>query len=128
MLRAGVDMIEVDRIDQAILRHGDRFFSRFFTKQELIDSNGRTTTLAARFAAKEAVAKALGTGIGEVGWLEIEILTGARREPILLLHGDALRVSRQLGLRHWTISLSHTHEHAVAVAVALSGDTDEDDE
>jgi len=128
MLRAGVDMIEVERIDQAILRHGDRFFSRFFTKQELIDSNGRTTTLAARFAAKEAVAKALGTGIGEVGWLEIEILTGPRREPILLLHGDALRVSRQLGLSHWTISLSHTHEHAVAVVVALSGDDDEDDE
>jgi len=128
MLRAGVDMIEVDRIDQAILRHGERFFERFFTKQELIDSNGRTTTLAARFAAKEAVAKALGTGIGEVGWLEIEILTGPRREPILLLHGDALRVSRQLGLSHWTISLSHTHEHAMAVAVALSGDPDEDDE
>jgi len=128
MLRAGVDMIEVDRIDHAILRHGDRFFNRFFTKQELIDSNGRTTTLAARFAAKEAVAKALGTGIGEVGWLEIEILTGPRREPILLLHGDALRVSRQLGLSHWTISLSHTHEHAMAVAVALSGDPDEDDE
>jgi len=128
MLRAGVDMIEVERIDQAILRHGERFFERFFTKQELIDSNGRTTTLAARFAAKEAVAKALGTGIGEVGWLEIEILTGPRREPILLLHGDALRVSRQLGLSHWTISLSHTHEHAMAVAVALSGDPDEDDE
>jgi holo-[acyl-carrier protein] synthase len=127
MLRAGVDMIEVERIDQAILRHGERFFERFFTKQELIDSNGRTTTLAARFAAKEAVAKALGTGIGEVGWLEIEILTGPRREPILRLHGDALRVSRQLGLTRWTISLSHTHEHAVAVAVALSGGDDEAD-
>jgi holo-[acyl-carrier protein] synthase len=127
MLRAGVDMIEVERIDQAILRHGERFFERFFTKQELIDSNGRTTALAARFAAKEAVAKALGTGIGEVGWLEIEILTGLRREPILRLHGDALRVSRQLGLTRWTISLSHTHEHAVAVAVALSGGDDEAD-
>ncbi len=127
MLRAGVDMIEVERIDQAILRHGERFFERFFTKQELIDSNGRTTALAARFAAKEAVAKALGTGIGEVGWLEIEILNGPRREPILRLHGDARRVSRQLGLSRWTISLSHTHEHAVAVAVALSG-PDEADE
>ncbi len=127
MLRAGVDMIEVERIDQAILRHGERFFERFFTKQELIDSNGRTTALAARFAAKEAVAKALGTGIGEVGWLEIEILNGPRREPILRLHGDAQRVSRQLGLSRWTISLSHTHEHAVAVAVALSG-PDEADE
>lgn len=128
MLRAGVDMIEVERIDEAILRYGHRFFERFFTEQELIDSNGRTPALAARFAAKEAVAKALGTGIGEVGWLEIEILTGPRREPVLRLHGDALRVSRELGLGHWTVSLSHTHEHAVAVAVAMGGDIDIDDE
>jgi holo-[acyl-carrier protein] synthase len=129
MLRAGVDMIEVERIDDAILRYGPRFFERFFTEQELIDSNGRTPALAARFAAKEAVAKALGTGIGEVGWLEIEILTGPRREPILRLHGDALRVSRELGLSRWTVSLSDTHEHAVAVAVAMGGILeDEDDE
>jgi len=129
MLRSGVDMIEVERIDDAILRYGHRFFERFFTEQELIDANGRTPALAARFAAKEAVAKALGTGIGEVGWLEIEILTGPRREPILLLHGDALRVSRELGLSRWTVSLSHTHEHAVAVAVAMGGILeDEDDE
>jgi holo-[acyl-carrier protein] synthase len=128
MLRAGVDMIEVERIDEAILRYGHRFFERFFTEQELIDSNGRTPALAARFAAKEAVAKALGTGIGEVGWLEIEILTGPRREPVLRLHGDALRVSRELGLSYWTVSLSHTHEHAVAVAVAMGGDIDIDDE
>jgi len=125
MLRSGVDMIEVERIDQAILRHGHRFFERFFTQQELIDSNGRTTALAARFAAKEAVAKALGTGIGDVGWREIEILTGERREPRLKLHGDARRVARALGLTHWSISLSHTHEHAVAVAVAM-GEPDDD--
>jgi holo-[acyl-carrier protein] synthase len=128
MLRAGVDMIEVERIDEAILRYGHRFFERFFTEQELIDSNGRTPALAARFAAKEAVAKALGTGIGEVGWLEIEILTGPRREPILRLYGDALRVSRELGLSHWTVSLSHTHEHAVAVAVAMGGGIDDEDD
>lgn len=128
MLRAGIDMIEVDRIDEAILRYGHRFFERFFTEQELIDSNGRTPALAGRFAAKEAVAKALGTGIGEVGWLEIEILTGPRREPILRLHDDALRVSRELGLSHWSISLSHTHEHAVAVAVAMGGAIDDEDD
>lgn len=128
MLRTGVDMIEVDRIDDAILRHGQRFFERFFTEQELIDANGRTPALAARFAAKEAVAKALGTGIGEVGWLEIEILTGPRRDPFLRLHGDALRVARDLGLERWAISLSHTHEHAVAVAVAMGGELDDEDE
>jgi holo-[acyl-carrier protein] synthase len=128
VLRAGVDMIEVERIVEAILRYGDRFFDRFFTEQELIDANGRATALAARFAAKEAVAKALGTGIGEVGWLEIEILTGPRREPILRLHGDAQRVARELGLTRWAISLSDTHEHAVAVAVALGGELDSEDE
>lgn len=119
MLRSGVDMIEVYRIDRAILRHGQRFFDRFFTKQELIDCGGRTPALAARFAAKEAVAKALGTGIGDVSWKEIEIVNGVQREPILLLHGNAVRVANELNLGEWSVSLSHTHEHAVAVAVAL---------
>ena len=76
MMRSGVDLIEVERIDQAILRHGDRFFDRFFTTQELIDAAGYTPALAARFAAKEAVSKALGTGIGEIGWKDIEIVNG----------------------------------------------------
>lgn len=120
MVRSGVDMIEVHRIDRAILRHGQRFFERFFTEQELIDCGGRTPALAARFAAKEAVAKALGTGIGEVSWKDIEVVNGTQREPILRLYGSANRVADELNLGHWTVSLSHTHEHAVAVAVALS--------
>jgi holo-[acyl-carrier protein] synthase len=81
MLSTGVDIIEVARIDAAILRHRERFFQRFFTTQELIEAEGRTPALAARFAAKEAVAKALGCGIGDVGWKEIEI-------PTLLRCGD----------------------------------------
>ena len=121
MVRSGVDIIEIDRIDRAILRYGERFFGRFYTTRELIDANGRTPALAARFAAKEAVAKALGTGIGEVGWHEIEIVTGPRRQPQLVLHGGARRLADSLGLTAWSISLSHTHEHAVAVAVALQG-------
>ena len=119
MIHSGVDIIEVERIDKAILRHGQRFFDRFYTAQELIDSNGHTPALAARFAAKEAVAKALGTGIGDVGWKEIEIINGPRRQPILRLHGEAERLSETMGLEEWAISLSHTHEHAVAVAVAI---------
>lgn len=118
-LRTGVDIIEIERIDRAILRHGKRFFERFFTAQELIDCGGRTPALAARFAAKEAVAKALGTGIGDVGWKDIEIVNGARREPVLHLLGPAQALASKKGLRVWSISLSHTHEHAVAVAVAL---------
>ena len=128
MVRSGVDMIEVERIVNAILRYGDRFFERFFTEQELIDANGRATALAARFAAKEAVAKALGTGIGEVSWREIEILTGERREPLLHLHGTRAASRTRWGCCTGAISLSHTHEHAVAVAVALGGQGDEDED
>ncbi|MGH2523326.1 MAG: holo-ACP synthase [Anaerolineales bacterium] len=118
MIRTGVDIIEVSRIDQAILRHGHRFFDRFFTARELIEAEGRTPALAARFAAKEAVAKALGCGIGEVGWKEIEILRDPRRRPEVVLHGAAQQRAAELGLREWSVSLSHTHEHAVALVVA----------
>ena len=119
-LRSGVDIIEVDRIDNAILRHGRRFFDRFYTSQELIDSDGQTPSLAARFAAKEAVAKALGTGIGQVAWKDIEVVTGPRREPMLRLHGQAQELADSMGLTDWAISLSHTEQHAVAVAVAFN--------
>lgn len=121
MVRSGVDIIEVDRIDNAILRHGQRFFERFYTPQELIDSAGRTPALAARFAAKEAVAKALGTGIGAVGWRDIEVRAGANREPVLQLYGPARKIAADLGIQAWSISLSHTNFHAVAVAIAISG-------
>lgn len=116
-MRSGVDMIEVERIDHAILRHGDRFFERFFTPQELIDAAGHTPALAARFAAKEAVSKALGTGIGDIGWKEIEIVNGPRRQPLLRLHGRARQRSGELGVEAWAVSMSHTHEHALAIAV-----------
>jgi holo-[acyl-carrier protein] synthase len=118
-VRSGVDIVEVERIDRAILRHGQRFFDRFFTLQELVDAHGHTPALGARFAAKEAVAKALGTGIGTVGWKEIEIINGPHKEPHLKLYGEAARVSDRLGVAAWSVSLTHTHEHAVAVAVAL---------
>ncbi|HEY43844.1 MAG TPA: holo-[acyl-carrier-protein] synthase [Anaerolineae bacterium] len=119
MIRSGVDLIEVDRIDRAILRHGQRFFDRFFTTQELIDARGHTPALAARFAAKEAVAKALGTGIGDVRWKDIEIINGPRRQPVLQLYGRAQELAGLLRVTHWALSLSHTHEHAVAVVIAL---------
>jgi len=118
MITCGIDMIEVHRIDDAILRHGDRFFDRFYTPQELIDSTGRTTALAARFAAKEAAAKALGSGIGEVSWKEIEIVKGKSGAPQLKLHGKAQALAHQRGWREWSVSLSHTHEHAIAMVVA----------
>lgn len=120
MISSGIDMIEVHRIDKAILRHGDRFFRRFFTEQELIDANGRTPALAARFAAKEAAAKALGTGIGDVEWKEIEIVRGPRGLPALKLKGKARTLAEKRGWREWSVSMSHTHEHAIAMVIAKS--------
>ena len=119
LVSSGVDIVEVERIDHAIIRHGQRFFQRLYTSNELVDAGGRTPALAARFAAKEAVAKALGTGIGDVGWKEIEIIKGPHKEPMLHLSGRAEDIARELRITTWSISLSHTHKHAVAVAIAL---------
>ncbi len=119
MICSGVDIVEVERLDRAILRHRERFFDRFFTMQEMIDCGGHTPALAARLAAKEAVAKALGTGIGRVGWKDIEIVRGAAREPQVRLHREARREAERMRLRQWSVSLTHTHEHAVAIAVAV---------
>jgi len=118
MIRSGVDIIEIERIDEAILRHQDRFFERFFTPQELIEAGGRTPSLAACYCAKEAAAKALGCGIGEVGWKDIEVLHDERRRPHLVLHGAARELAAELGLTGWSLSLSHTHDHAIAIVIA----------
>jgi holo-[acyl-carrier protein] synthase len=118
-LSAGVDLVEIERIRGVIDHHGARFLQRVFTPQELTEVKGNYASLAARFAAKEAVAKALGTGIGLVAWKEIEILRGPARQPILHLHGAAQRLAQELGLLRWSISLSHSHAHALAFVVAM---------
>jgi holo-[acyl-carrier protein] synthase len=118
-LATGVDLVEINRLEVAIERHGDRFLQRIFTSQELQEVKGNLPSLAGRFAAKEAVAKALGTGIGAVNWREVEVLRGAERQPVLHLHGAASRLAEELGLRCWSLSLSHTFTHAIAMVVAL---------
>jgi holo-[acyl-carrier protein] synthase len=118
ILRTGVDAIEIERISSAYLRHGEKILARIFTVQELIETERIYSSLAARFAAKEAVSKALGTGIGDIGWHEIEILRGAAGEPQLLLHGKAARLAEELGLSVWSVSLSHTRALAIAFVVA----------
>jgi holo-[acyl-carrier protein] synthase len=118
-LATGIDLIEIARLQEAISRHGQRFLERVFTPEELAEAGENTASLAARFAAKEAVSKALGTGIGTVGWREIEVRRGQARQPELYLHGAAARLSAELGLTDWSISLSHNQTTAVAVAVAL---------
>ncbi len=118
ILRTGVDLIDIGRIRDAIERHGDRFLSRVFTEVERRDCNGRVSSLAARFAAKEAVSKALGRGIGDVSWLDIEIKSGENKAPYLVLHGEGERLAKELGLANWAVSLSHTEDQAIAFVVA----------
>jgi holo-[acyl-carrier protein] synthase len=118
MLRTGVDLIEIARVEVVIRRYGARFLERVFTPQEQADAQGQAASLAARFAAKEAVAKALGCGIGLVGWLDIEITRGPERQPEVALHGAARQRAHELNLHEWSVSLSHTKDHAIALAVA----------
>lgn len=119
MLRIGVDLIEVGRIEAALERYGERFYARFFTTAERAQAKGVPARLAARFAAKEATAKALGTGIGEIAWVDIEIESDARGRPLLKLHNSAAELAATLGLHEWQVSLSHTQDHAIAFVVAL---------
>jgi holo-[acyl-carrier protein] synthase len=119
-LCTGIDLIEIARVEHAVQRHGERFLQRVFTPAELVEAGGSPASLAARFAAKEAVAKALGTGIGAVGWLEIEVLRPCDQPPTLHLSGAAARRAAELGLTDWAVSLSHTRELAIASVVAVA--------
>lgn len=118
-LAVGVDLEQVSRVATLLERHPERFLERHFTPRERADCAGAANRIAARWAAKEAVAKALGSGIGRMGWHEVEIVCDARGAPELHLHGEALRVARELGLSRWSISLSHVGDHALAVAAAV---------
>jgi holo-[acyl-carrier protein] synthase len=136
----GIDLIEILRIERAVARWRGRFLARVFTAGELTDcgmptlSPGGVASLAARWAAKEAAAKALGVGLrglgGQVaapeqllvgppvGWHEIEVRRSASGRPILLLHGTAASAAATLGITTLAVSLSHTHQHAIASVVA----------
>ncbi len=120
ILRTGIDIIEIPRIRAALDRHGERFLKRVFTELEINACRGRAEELAVRFAAKEAVSKALGTGIGPISWREVETLHKWSGEPYLVLHGAAEKIAEELGLAVWTVSLSHSRENAIAVVVATS--------
>jgi holo-[acyl-carrier protein] synthase len=119
LLRTGVDLVEISRVQDAISRHGQRFLGRIYTDTELDRSHRHAGSLAGRFAAKEAVAKALGTGIGEIGWKDIEILGDEQNAPSVRLYGAAVLKSKDLGLTNWSVSISHSVSHAVAFVVAL---------
>jgi holo-[acyl-carrier protein] synthase len=118
-VRSGIDIIEVERVRETIRRHGRRFLERIYTPSELAEVEEFPASLAARFAAKEAVAKALGSGIGLVRWREIEILSDEAHRPQLHLHGEASRLATEQTLTTWSLSLSHSQSHAVAMVVAM---------
>lgn len=115
----GTDFIEVKRIAQAIARN-PRFLHRVFTEAEIAYCQGRgfpETSFAARFAAKEAVSKAFGLGIGQIGWKEIEIVNDENGQPVVQLLGNCAMIASERAIGRVLVSLSHTKGHAMAMVI-----------
>jgi holo-[acyl-carrier protein] synthase len=123
----GIDLVEVERIAGALDRHGERFRRRVFTEAELAYCRGRkleTMHLAGRWAAKEAAAKALGTGVyGSLRFHDVEITNDERGKPVMTLSGDAARIAEEIGASRLHVSISHTRFHSTAVVVAEGGES-----
>ena len=117
----GIDLAEIARIEQTIARYGGRFLDRIYTAGEqayCLRKRTSAESFAARFAAKEAGAKALGTGISRgVTWLEIEVVREPGGRPALLFHGRARQMADRLGVAHTALSLTHTTDLAMASVV-----------
>jgi holo-[acyl-carrier protein] synthase len=125
ILGLGTDLVAVDRVRQSITRYGDRFLNRIFTARERAYAAGRANSaerFAARFAAKEAGMKAIGTGWNRgVTWKDFEVANEASGRPTLRLTGVAQEIASRLGVRSISISLTHTAETAFAVVVLEDG-------
>ncbi|MDB6016836.1 MAG: synthase [Pedosphaera sp.] len=124
ILGVGIDIIEVARIAASYEKFGERFLKRILHENEIAYCLSHKTPapfLAARFAAKEAISKAFGTGIGaQLGWQDMEVVRRETGEPYVVLHGDGQKLLEQRGGRVVLISLSHTQQHASAVAILES--------
>jgi holo-[acyl-carrier protein] synthase len=118
-LRTGIDIVEINRLAEVNPAIRRRFLIRVYTPLELEQVGGSDASLAGRFAAKEAVSKVLGSGIGPVSWQDIEIQRGPAGAPVLHLHGRASLLAEKLGLTQWSISISHSKTYAIAMAVAM---------
>jgi holo-[acyl-carrier protein] synthase len=119
----GIDLVETERIAEMLAEHGQRFLDRCYTPGEqaycAANIKRRVEHLAGRFAAKEAVLKALGTGWrGGIAWTDIEILRAESGQPGVVLSGECQRVAKKLGIVRWHISISHVKTHASASAIA----------
>lgn len=121
ILGIGIDLIEVQRIEASYEKFGERFLSRILLPGEIaycLSHKKPGPFLAARFAAKEAISKAFGTGIGaELGWQDMEVCRRGTGEPYVVLHGKGKALFDERAARNLLISLSHTQVHATAVAV-----------
>ncbi len=126
-IAVGVDIIEIARIERVLHDFGDRFLRRVYTERERDRYAGRVSELAARFAAKEATSKALGTGIRGIRWREMEVLPNRRGKPVLVLHGRAAARAAHLGLNHFSVSLTHSRTDAMAFVVGLRADHSAED-
>lgn len=123
MLTTGVDLVNIARLERVFTRYGERFLARVYTPTEVRYARGRVAELAARFAAKEATAKALGVGMrmlspAGIGWLDVETLNDPLGKPVLILHGRAQALADAQGLTEWSISLTHDGGLALAFVVA----------
>jgi len=118
MIKCGIDLLRTSRLAEINPAIRARFIRRVYTETEIAQARGDNDTLSGIFAAKEAVSKALGTGIGKVNWQDIEILHAASGEPDVLLHGQAQQVAQAKGLVEWAVSITHEGGMAAAVAVA----------
>lgn len=121
-MECGVDIIEIDRIKQSIERQGDNFLNKIFTAKEIEYCNSKGVqayaSFAARFAAKEAVAKLLQTGFaGSVHWHEIEVDNTVTGAPEIILYGDTKRLAEEKGIQYIKVSLSHSRESAISMVI-----------
>ncbi|MBN1369896.1 MAG: holo-ACP synthase [Dehalococcoidaceae bacterium] len=117
-LAAGIDIVEIERMKRAIDTWHDSFLNRVFTFSELEICGGNPARLAGRFAAKEAVLKALNPDVITCNWRDIEILASASGRPLLKLHGKAVYEYNRKNIMNLDVSISHCHQYAVAIAVA----------
>ena len=115
----GVDMVRIERFQTLHPAIRARFINRVYTPAEIKICANRDESLAGRFAAKEAVAKTLGVGIGPVRWQDIEILVNEDLQPVLKLHAKAAEIAQEKSLALWSVSITHTHEYAMAFVIAL---------
>ncbi len=120
----GIDIVDTARVARLLDEHDERFTSRCFTEAELAyvgDKRKRIHHLAGRFAAKEAILKALGTGWrGGILWTDAEIIREPSGQPRVVLHGKCKEIADQLGIDQWWVSISHISTHATASAIAIS--------